>query len=112
MKRKKVFGQYKTDTCPFCGKQAFVKNKAKLAVCKDHVDTEYPLLKCLCGNWLDVIPGKYGNYCNCIRCGNISLDKALAMQGKESLYIKKKSIQKDPVQEKADSLGIKTWRDL
>ena len=34
-------------------------------------------LKCVCGQPLDVLNGKYGMYCNCLKCGNISLKKAL-----------------------------------
>lgn len=112
MRRKKIYGEYKTDLCPFCGKQAFTRNKVKLAVCKDHADTEYPSLKCQCGAWFEVLSGKYGNYCNCLRCGNVSMDKALAMQGKNSLYKTQKQILRDPVEEKAKKLGIKSWKDL
>jgi hypothetical protein len=79
-KGKKVFGSYKTDICPFCGKAAYAMNKAQLPVCLDHKNTEYPELRCFCGKWLEVRPGKFGTYCNCIKCGNISLSKALENQ--------------------------------
>lgn len=78
MRFKKVYGEYKTDTCPFCEKQALFTNKAGIAVCKDHVQTEQPPLKCMCGAYVDIIKGKYGNYAQCLRCGNIPLKKILA----------------------------------
>lgn len=78
---KKEYGNYKTDTCPFCGKFATLKNNAGIAVCKVHKDTESPALKCLCGDYVDIICGKFGNYASCIRCGNVQLKKILEHNG-------------------------------
>ena len=67
MKRRipKAYGEYKTTLCPFCGKDAHFSNKVKLHVCKDHKLTEYPALKCLCGDWVDVKVGRFGKYFGC-----------------------------------------------
>ena len=81
---KKQYGSYKTDTCPFCQNQAFVKNTVGLSVCKDHKNTEYPEIRCACGSWLDVLSGKFGTYCSCPSCGTINLSKALEVH--QELY--------------------------
>lgn len=81
-KAKKQFGEYKTDWCPYCGKVAFTKNKLKLNVCKDHANEDSsPALKTLTGEWLDVKPGKYGNYCESLNRGMISLKKGFELCG-------------------------------
>jgi hypothetical protein len=77
----KKYGESRSDVCPFCGKAAFLKNKVGLFVCKEHKNTDYPAIKCMCGEWLDVTVGKYGNYCTCLRCGPINLKKALVRNG-------------------------------
>jgi hypothetical protein len=129
---KKEYGNYKTDICPFCGQNAFLKNKVGISVCKHHKDTKYPAMKCICGEWLDFINGKYGTYCNCPKCGNISLQKAMANAKINKSYdktndiklneedekillktqIEKEILNKDPVFEKAKKLGIKTWKNI
>lgn len=74
---RKYFGGGKTDICPFCGKACEAKNKDGLQVCKKHRESRHPELKCMCGEYVDVVAGKYGNYCTCLRCGNINLQKIL-----------------------------------
>lgn len=64
------------ENCPFCGRQAIAKNDQGIAVCVSHKDTEL-VLKCFCGEPLDILNGKYGIFCNCLRCGNMSLKKAI-----------------------------------
>ena len=76
-KGKKIYGNYKTDICPFCGGNAYLRNKVGIPVCRNHKETSYPELRCICGEWLDTIYGKFGTYCKCARCGNISLEKAI-----------------------------------
>lgn len=77
----KIYGEYKTTDCPFCGKQAHFANKAKLPVCKDHKDTEYPSYRCPCGDWIDIKSGRFGTYGSCMRCGNVQLSKILEHNG-------------------------------
>ena len=74
---RKYFGGGKTDICPFCGDTARIKNKEGLNVCPKHKISKNPTLKCTCGEYLEVLAGKYGNYCNCLNCGNITMKKAL-----------------------------------
>lgn len=64
------------ESCPFCGRQAIVMNPQGVAVCTTHKEA-YLDLKCVCGQPLDIMKGKYGTYGNCLRCGNMSLKKAL-----------------------------------
>ena len=130
----KEYGNYKTDSCPFCGQNAFMKNKVGIPVCKHHKDTKYPSMKCICGEWLEFVNGKYGTYCNCAKCGNISLQKAMVNSRINKSYEVSKDIKmseqdkaivlqtaiekeqlkqlKDPVIERARALGIKTWKEL
>ncbi|MFW5746526.1 MAG: hypothetical protein ACOCWQ_03170 [Nanoarchaeota archaeon] len=77
VKGRKEWGAYKTDICVFCGAPAYSKNSVKLPVCKNHKETGYPDLKCFCGSWIDVRMGKYGAYCQCLKCGNLNLAKVL-----------------------------------
>jgi hypothetical protein len=64
------------ENCPFCGRLATVKNEQNVPVCTTHRGA-FLELKCLCGKPLDVMNGKYGVYGNCLKCGNMSLKKAL-----------------------------------
>ena len=111
---KKVYGNSKTDLCPFCGSATYFKNKVGISVCKDHKDTEYPAIKCRCGSWLEVLSGKFGTYCNCLRCGNISLAKALA-QEKEMKYSGQKLNNVKPLtdlEKKCKETGIRSWKEI
>ncbi|OIO66681.1 hypothetical protein AUJ68_00325 [Candidatus Woesearchaeota archaeon CG1_02_57_44] len=76
--RKKIYGQSRIDKCPLCGKQAIARNSQGLPVCSHHKNATVTL-KCICGERLDILEGKYGTFCNCFNCGNVSLAKALSM---------------------------------
>lgn len=80
MRMKKVYGQSRVDTCPWCGKQATVSNADGLLVCEDHKNKEMPAIRCTCGDWLDLKAGKYGPYFNCFNCGNISFAKGMELK--------------------------------
>jgi len=73
---KKIYGQSKNESCPFCGKQAISMNKQGIPVCLEHKE-EYLDLKCVCGEWLEIKKGKYGPFCICLNCGTINFNKAL-----------------------------------
>jgi hypothetical protein len=78
MRIPKSYGSYRTDTCPYCGSPTYTKNTLGLPVCKVHAKTdEYPSLKCVCGDWIDLKVGKFGVYGHCMRCGNQNLNKIL-----------------------------------
>ena len=66
------------ENCPFCGRQAISMNPQGISVCISHKDA-YLELKCHCGSWLDILKGKYGTFCNCLKCGNMSMKKALEL---------------------------------
>ena len=79
MFRRKEYGNYRVDECPFCGKRAVTENSQGVPVCKDHKASKMEGMKCVCGEWLDIKKGKYGSYFNCINCGNISWRKGIEM---------------------------------
>lgn len=57
---KKVFGEYKVDKCPFCGRPAYQKNSQDVPVCKEHKEAELKDMKCACGEALEIHSGKWG----------------------------------------------------
>jgi hypothetical protein len=74
---KKRYGEYRVDMCPFCGKQATRNSKEGVPVCSAHFESTMPELKCICGEYLDLRTGKFGAYFTCMRCGNVSFQKAM-----------------------------------
>jgi hypothetical protein len=77
----KRYGESKRQDCPFCGKKAIAENSQGVPVCIKHKSSALDL-KCMCGGWLDVRKGKWGPYFNCMKCGNFSFAKGLAMNPK------------------------------
>ena len=75
----KRYGQSRIEGCPFCGKQSISKNAQGVAVCIAHKNMKLDSLKCLCGSFLDIVTGKWGAYCRCVKCGNVNLKRALEM---------------------------------
>ena len=73
----KKYGQSKVDKCPFCQKQAIMLNKQSVPVCIDHKDDQLDDLKCVCGETLDLLKGKFGVFFKCIKCGNMNLKKVM-----------------------------------
>ena len=77
MRFRKVYGQSKIDSCPFCNKQAVTKSSQHIPVCIEHKNSILNEFKCVCGEYLLLQTGKFGAYFRCIRCGNINFSKAL-----------------------------------
>ena len=77
---KKVYGQSKESFCPFCSKQATVTNKDGILTCRHHINKEFPVIRCACGDYLDQKSGKYGPYFVCINCGTISYAKGMELK--------------------------------
>ncbi|MBS1266852.1 MAG: hypothetical protein MAG795_00821 [Candidatus Woesearchaeota archaeon] len=75
----KKYGKSKINKCPFCEKQATIKNKQVVPVCPAHKDKLLENTKCACGEWLDVCAGKWGPYFRCMDCGNINFRKGLEL---------------------------------
>jgi hypothetical protein len=73
----KKYGQSKIERCPFCDKHAVTVNMQGIPVCSKHKDKLLENLRCLCGEPLAVMNGKYGVFFNCINCGNMNLRKVL-----------------------------------
>ncbi len=73
----KRYGESKISKCPFCGKDAFSQNKQKIPTCKEHKETTFDNVKCLCGSWLDMREGKFGVFFTCINCGAMNIKKVL-----------------------------------
>lgn len=79
-KKKKVYGEYKTANCAFCGKTATQETDTGLQVCPSHQQAQLKEIKCTCGSWLEQRAGKFGPYFNCINCGNINFQKGMQIQ--------------------------------
>jgi hypothetical protein len=77
---RKVYGESKVATCPFCGAQAIAKNNQGLEVCRAHMKQVMEDVKCSCGSWLETRSGKFGPYFNCMNCGNINYRKGMEMK--------------------------------
>ena len=80
----KRYGESKIEPCPFCGRQAIVRNSQKIPVCKDHKDSVLEDLKCVCGNYLETKVGKFGLYFSCPKCGNMNPKRVLEMNPPKS----------------------------
>ena len=73
----KKYGESRIGKCPFCEKQATTINKQGIAVCVTHREDTLDDLKCVCGETLDILKGKFGIFFKCIDCGNMNLKKVL-----------------------------------
>jgi hypothetical protein len=87
----KKYGQSKVDSCPFCGKSAVIMNPQNIPVCASHKDETLDDLKCVCGETLDVLHGKYGAFFKCIDCGNMNLRKVLEINTIKPKFQEQKS---------------------
>ena len=105
MFRRKVYGASKVDKCPFCSKQATVRNKQGLPVCSAHKDTSLEGVKCVCGEVLDLRVGKWGPYFNCINCGNITYRKAMEINSHAKFKVQKKN-SKEVTVVRSDELDL------
>ncbi len=110
----KRYGESKIDRCPFCEKQAFSKNAENVPVCADHKNETLGDLKCMCGDTLAMLQGKFGVFFTCSTCGNMNLKKALEinpikpgsapvkMQATANNHEKNKNYEKRPLQTKKE----------
>jgi len=83
---RKIYGLSKIDSCPFCNKQSVTKNKQGVPVCNLHKEALIPDIKCACGEYLEILSGKYGVFFKCINCGNISMKRALDLAGEGNIF--------------------------
>lgn len=79
MAKKKVYGKYKIDVCPFCDKQGIVRNKQGVPVCPAHRESMLMNWQCRCGEIVEIKQGKYGTYGLCQGCGPMSYLKLAAI---------------------------------
>ena len=73
----KKYGQSRIDKCPFCQKQAVTLNNQGVPVCASHKEETLGDLKCVCGETLDLLKGKFGIFFKCMKCGNMNLRKVM-----------------------------------
>src|SRR3989344_5101124 len=73
----KRYGQSKVENCPFCSKVAMSMNKQGVPVCSMHKEEILEDLKCICGEALDILKGKFGVFFNCMKCGNMNMRKMM-----------------------------------
>jgi len=117
MRIPKKYGHSRIDSCPFCGKQAVIKNKQEVPVCQAHKESLIENFHCVCGEWLDVVSGKWGPYFKCLHCGNINFRKGLEMnEGFNDKKPETKSTQpqtpqkdKKPVTVRSDEVDFLDW---
>ena len=93
----KKYGQSKVDKCPFCEKQGVILNKQDVPVCVNHKQEMLDNLKCVCGQSLEILNGKFGVFFNCLSCGNMNLRKVM-----EFNTIKPKTVQTKSNKEKSE----------
>lgn len=96
----KRYGESRIETCPFCGRQAIIKNEQGVPVCTTHKSKKLQEMKCSCGAYLLMQEGKFGIFFNCMKCGNMNMKKVLelnshlitkAMEGEKKVEVKKPS---------------------
>ena len=80
MRYKKTYGLSRVNICPFCTSMATIKNKQGVPVCQKHLKNSIEERKCSCGNWLELLSGKWGPYFRCQNCGNMNFKKAMNME--------------------------------
>ena len=73
----KNYGQGIIKRCPFCGNHAITQNSQGLLVCSRHKNAVLGVMKCICGEPLEIRRGKNGAYFKCIRCGNVNMRQVL-----------------------------------
>ena len=79
MRGRKIYGEYKIATCPFCARNAIARNVQGIPVCEGHRNESIAAMRCMCGRDVEVIVGKWGPYGRCERCGNLSWSKLTSM---------------------------------
>ena len=84
MRIPKRYGQSHIDRCPFCDRQAVVRNVQKIPVCSEHKARKLESLRCACGSYLDLQDGRFGPFFTCIKCGAISFSRALEINPQRS----------------------------
>ena len=79
----KRYGQSRIDKCPFCDEDSTqvctMVNSQGFPVCPKHKNSEVDVddLKCVCGNDLELLTGKFGPFFKCLECGPINMKKIL-----------------------------------
>lgn len=89
---RKIYGESKIDNCAICNKQALLLNAQGFPVCNNHKSVILPELKCLCGEYLMVLDGKFGKFFQCINCGNINMKRALEINDEQIQKISSNNI--------------------
>jgi hypothetical protein len=79
MRMPKKYGQSREDECPFCGQRAITQNSQGIPVCMQHKTAILNDMKCVCGDYLDIMQGKFGYFFRCMKCGCISPKKAFEL---------------------------------
>lgn len=78
----------------FCSKQATTQNEQEIPVCIAHKNSELNAFKCACGDYLDLMHGKYGPFFKCERCGLINMKKALELNEIKDLSEQAETVEK------------------
>tara|TARA_Y100000034_G_C6902801_1_gene417964 strand:+ start:2737 stop:3081 length:345 start_codon:yes stop_codon:yes gene_type:complete len=108
MRIPKKYGESKKQECPFCGKQAISQNSQKVPVCLAHKNELLKDLKCVCGDYVDILNGKYGVFFNCLNCGNVNYNRVMSVNQvtvpvKANPVKKKRVFKKEPTERTVSS---------
>ena len=66
-------------------------NSQGVPTCLAHKKAQLLDLKCSCGDWLDILKGKYGPYFNCMKCGNVTFRRGLEINQPIKAHYEEKS---------------------
>lgn len=102
----KQYGRSRVDNCPFCSKVSTSKNDQGIPVCQAHKKQRLESVKCACGEWLDLLEGKWGPYFRCSHCGNISFKKGIEMIDKSAYEKAVEPIKESPTPIRKKSTGV------
>lgn len=75
----KRYGESKTAKCPFCEKASTARNDQGVPVCETHRNERLRDVKCVCGDMVEILVGKWGPYGKCDRCGSVSWSKLMGL---------------------------------
>ncbi|HIH37749.1 hypothetical protein J4460_07525 [Candidatus Woesearchaeota archaeon] len=103
----KRYGQSRIDYCPFCEKQALVKNAQGVPVCSAHKNATIGEMKCICGGNLEIKEGKFGAFFLCDKCGPINMKKVLEINEVEAPEQKRDVASTKPKKEPQDELVVR-----
>lgn len=110
MRIPKRYGESKRYECPFCGKSAVTENFQGVPVCLAHKNEELTNLRCTCGEYVDLLRGKFGPYFHCMKCGNVAFNRIIELN---EMALEDQAARSKPVEKNEEKKEIRTTsRDI